>query len=153
MNLVQQNIIWKLNIENLTEYGKFTKRSRFTQTIKSCKAYRARFYFRFYFFLYFFILRGNLQLLDNALIVKRKEYGFDIKKIIFFIDCLNSRKQRFKAVSSCSVWSAIRWSIEQGSKLVAPFLSNVLMTYTAFVENSIKFDNSNQGCYLLNIFK
>ena len=93
------------------------------------------------------------MLLDNALIVKRKEYGFDIKKIIFFIDCLNSRKQRFKAVSSCSVSSAIRWSIEQGSKLVAPFLSNVLMTYTAFVENSIKFDNSNQGCYLLNIFK
>lgn len=93
------------------------------------------------------------MLLHNSLMVKRREYGFDIRKLILFIDCLNSRKQGFKAVSSCSVWSAIRWSIEQGSRLVAPFLSNVLMTYTLFVENSIKFDNSNQECYLLNIIK
>ena len=40
---------------------------------------------------------------------------------MLFIDSLNSYKQGSKAVSSCSVWCVISWSIERGSTLVAFF--------------------------------
>ena len=99
---------------------------------------------------FLFILRWDLFLLYNSLIKKQKEYAFDIKQLVLFIDCLNSRKQRLKVVSSCSKWSAR--SNEQGYTLVAPFLSKVSMICTFFVENLIKFDNSNHRWCFLNFF-
>ena len=53
-----------------------------------------------------------------------------MKNLILFIDCVNSNKQQLKVVSSCSVWSAISWSIEQGYTMAAPFLSKVSTIYT-----------------------
>ena len=52
---------------------------------------------------FFFILRRNLLLLHNSLIIYLIESGFDIKTLALFIDCLNFRKQETNVVSSCNV--------------------------------------------------
>ena len=49
------------------------------------------FIFIFYYYYFFFLLKANLLLHHNSLIVKQKKYGFDIKALILFIDCLKQK--------------------------------------------------------------